>query len=153
MVRKINNKGITVIEIIIVAAIVAVILGISIPYYTKWKKRSSIESDTKKIYSILQMYRMKAFSEKKSFTVKINNNLLNIYQGDTQVYSLKLENPFSFIGSYNQLSIDQRGTFHGSSIYALDTEDINPQYDCIAIDDIRVRLGKYNKEEGKCVAK
>ncbi len=154
MVGKIRKEsGITLMELIVVVAIIAIILAISIPYYTKWKKRASVESDTKKIYGILQMYRMKAFSEKNEFYITFDGNRLKIFKKpeDKLVYTLELENRFKFVGSKTKLDIDKRGTFYGSSIYAEDYDKTDAQYDCIAIDDIRVRLGKYNGE--KCIAK
>ena len=158
MARKIifSKKGLTLIEIIIALALVGIILGMTVPLYTKWKKRTLVESDTKKIYSIIQTYRMKAFTEKKSFVIKLENQnkKLNIYEGNKLVYSLELETPFSFTGnSLSEVRIDQRGTFHGSSIYANVDENVDAQYDCVAIDDIRIRLGKYKRSEGRCIAK
>ncbi len=155
MVRKIKNQGgITLIEIIVVIAIMAVILSISIPYYAKWKKRMSVESDTKKIYGVLQTYRMKAFTEKKEFYVKLDGKNLNIYDKETnnKVFTISLENKFKFTGSETtKIDIDQRGTFYGSSIYAEDYDKADAQYDCVAVSDVRVRLGKYNGE--RCVAR
>ncbi len=156
MVRKIKaEKGITLIEIIVVIAIASIFFAVAIPYYTKWKIRMSVEGDTKKIYGLLQNYRMKAFSEKKEFYIKVQNNLLEVYdkKTDTVVYKLQLENPFRLKGNTEKISIDMRGTFSGSSIYAQNYKEADAQYDCIAIDDIRVRLGKYNESEDRCVAK
>lgn len=148
MVRKItSHKGITLMEVIVVIAIMAVVLSITIPYYSKWKKRMSVESDTKKIYGVLQTYRMKAFTEKKEFYVELNGKNLDIYDKATnkKVFTISLENRFKFTGSTRtKIDIDQRGTFYGSSIYAEDYDKADAQYDCIAISDIRVRLGKYN---------
>ncbi len=154
MVRKINNnKGITLIEIIVVVAIVAIILGMSVPYYTKWKKRVSIESDTKRIYGVIQNFRSKAFAEKTEYKVKLSDKKVEIYQNNKPIYSLSLENNFKFTGSSTtEIKIDQRGTFSGSSIYAEDYKQTDAQYDCIAINNIRVRLGKMS-EGGRCVAK
>ena len=154
MVRRIKKEGgITLIEIIVVIAIIAVILSISIPYYTKWKKRMSVESDTKKIYGVLQTYRMKAFTEKKEFYIKLKGKKLEVYDKNKgKVFTISLENNFKFTGdSTQQIDIDKRGTFYGSSIYAEDYDKADAQYDCVAVDDIRVRLGKYNGD--KCVAK
>ncbi len=155
MVRKIKKQGgITLIETIVVIAIIAIILSISIPYYAKWKKRMSVESDTKKIYGVLQTYRMKAFTEKREFYIKLNGKNVEIYdkEKNKKVFTISLENNFKFTGnSTNKIDIDQRGTFYGSSIYAEDYEKADAQYDCIAISDVRVRLGKYNGE--KCIAR
>lgn len=149
-----TERGITLIEIIVVIAIMAIILSISIPYYAKWKKRLSVESDTKKIYGVLQTYRMKAFTEKREFYITLNGKTLNIYdkKSNRKLFTISLENNFKFTGTTrSQIDIDQRGTFYGSSIYAEDYDKADAQYDCVAISDVRVRLGKYNGE--RCVAR
>ena len=62
MARKI--KGFTLLELLIVIAMMAVLLAIAIPAFSKWVKKYNIESDTKKIYAFLQEARAKAFAEK-----------------------------------------------------------------------------------------
>ena len=152
MVRKIKEKeGFTLIEFIVVASIISIFLMIAIPYYTKWKTKMSIEGDTKKIYGVLQMFRTKAFSEKKEYIIKLSKNSIDVYdKNNRKVYSVKLNNEFDFNGSQKEVFIDTRGTFSGPSIYAKNYT-VGAQYDCVSIDDIRIRLGKYTG--GKCEAK
>ena len=157
MVRKITKEdGFTLIELIVVVSIMAIILMISIPFYTKWKTKMSVEGDTKKIYGVLQMFREKAFAEKKSYLIKLSGKVLYVCDTNdcdlnSSIYKLNLNNEFDFIGDNDRVSIDIRGTFHGSSVYAKNYASADAQYDCVAVDDIRIRLGKFSG--GKCEAK
>jgi type IV pilus assembly protein PilA len=56
---KKDNRGFTIIELLIVIAIIAILAGIALPNLTKYKKRAHdamLESDTETAYIAAQMY-------------------------------------------------------------------------------------------------
>ncbi|AEA34054.1 hypothetical protein Hipma_1088 [Hippea maritima DSM 10411] len=143
-----NRYGTTLIEVLVVITIMTILLAIAIPNYNKWHKRYSIENDTKQIYSLIQKERLKAFTQKISVSISVNGNILIVSENGATSYTVLLKNNFSG----GPMDIDTRGTLSGSSIYHYSKQEgLVPQYDCVAIDDVRVKLGEYNGS--KCVAK
>lgn len=147
MVRKI--KGFTLLELLIVIAMMAVLLAIAIPAFSKWIKKYNIESDTKKIYALLQEARAKAFAEKIKLDAVISGNQICIkcdsndnsctsLYGNGNIKCAKLK--YSFSG--NTVNISKRGTMSGGPIYYNGSNDA--QYDCVRVSDIRVKLEKCN---------
>ncbi len=154
-----NKKGFSVIELIVVVGIMAIIATMAIPSFTKWKTKYSIESDVKSIAAFLQEARMKAFTEKIELDVvsdngKIcfkcdsgDNDCISTY-GTGNISCLELDNSFTF----SNFGITKRGTMANRTIsYSGNYEgDIN--YDCVAVKNIRVKIGKLNASN-KCIVK
>ncbi len=136
-----NKKGVTLIEILVVIAILSIIAIIAVPQYNKWQKKYSIEDDTKTIYGIIQKERTKAFTQKISVYISVNGKILKIIENGVQTETITLKNSFSG----GPVNIDTRGTISGSRVYYNGSvQGLNPQYDCVAINDIRVKLGEDN---------
>ncbi|WP_041223609.1 pilus assembly FimT family protein [Deferribacter desulfuricans] len=151
--RKImNKKGITLIELLVVISIFAIILAIAIPNYNKWKIKHEREKDLRQLYSIIQQYRTKAFTEKTSFKLEFpSQNKLDIKNDNGTIISsitfkVSFDNP-------NTITIDDRGTLSNTSIKLI-SDSINDSlpFNCIVSNGIRVRLGKIDNG-GSCVAK
>ena len=150
--RKIkSNKGFTLIEVLIVVAILAIVLAIAIPSILGWIRKYNIESDTKKIYAFLQDARAKAFAEKIKLKVNLSGNQLCIQcdtsdttctstygTGNIECVGLK----YNFSSSSSDIKVSKRGTFSGGSIYYPSSN--SAQYDCVVISDIRIKLEKCN---------
>ncbi len=135
-----NKKGVTLIEMLVVIAILSIIAIISVPQYNKWQRKYSIEDDTKTIYVIIQKERTKAFTQKISVDIIINGKNVTIKENGAAVESITLKNSFSS----DTISIDTRGTFSNTSVHCTDLSGLNPQYDCIVINNVRAKLGEWD---------
>ncbi len=150
MVGKINKRGFTLTELLVAMAIMGIMLSVATLSYLKWKTKTNIENDIKKIYSILQKYRVRAFSEKESFTCSFSSDGKTFYvrdSGGNLEESLTLDEAFAFKSS--NITIDSRGTFSGSAIKPSNTSAV-PQYNCISVDDTRIKLGQWNSGSNNC---
>ncbi len=134
-----NKKGMTLIEMMVVIAIIATMAIFAIPQYNKWQKQYSIEKDTKEIYGIIQKERIKAFTQKAATTITVNGKNLTITGVDNS--TIKLNNSFSG----GPVNINTRGTLNNTSIYDNSTfQGLSPQYDCVVVKGVRVSLGKFD---------
>ncbi len=145
MARKVDKKGFTLIELLVTLAIVGILTSIGVGSFLSSKSKREMENDIKKIYAILQKYRIKAYSEKKVFTTDLTNSklfkVINISTATVEE-SVTLNQDFGFKSS-SVVSIDTRGTFSGSSIKPLNG-NIKPEYNCLTVDDTEVKFGLWS---------
>lgn len=145
-----NKKGITLIELMVTITVMAVLIAIAIPSFNKWLSKYQIEADTKDIYALIQDARAKAFSQKEDITIVVNANTTTVKKSDGSVIS-SISTKTSF--KSNTINITKRGIISGgSSILPTTVSGLNPQYNCIAISDLRARLG-YSSDGSNCNAK
>lgn len=153
--------GITLIELLMVLSIMAIILSIAIPQYTKWKKKYDVQEDVKNIYSLLQDARMRSFVEKRvcglywGTTSEFNQVSLrcdtdddgdiNDSEGYVTIINLKLKTNFESSDTYIKFS-------RGVAVNFNNIHSTNPNLlelnDCVVVSATRVKVG--NWDGSKC---
>jgi len=146
MVRKI--KGFTFIELVVVIAIIAILLAIVVPNYSKWREKYYLEQDVRNLASFINMARKKAFTEKINLNIDINGKTACIICNPADTYcnsqysgNIKCIDFKNDIGSYS-VSISTRGTLNNITIFP--TKLIDGAFACLKISTFRVKLGVIN---------
>jgi type IV fimbrial biogenesis protein FimT len=67
-----QSFGFTVIELLIVLAIISILSAISIPSVVKWRQNHQLNSATRGIQSMIQRLRIQAMKEKSSVSIIFN---------------------------------------------------------------------------------
>jgi len=139
-------KGFTIVEVVIVIAIIAVLLAISIPRFSLWRAKYQLESDTRSVASLINMARNKAFTEKINLQVVINGKRVcvscnpeddfctSVYPSDINCVNLK--NDFG----YYTISISSRGIIQ-NKISIFSNRLIENSYGCIRVSTLRAKVG------------
>ena len=70
-----RRSGFTVLESIVVLGIVAIILGMSVPQFSKFIRQSKINSAANQITGVMRTARSYAISKSDNFSVNFNNTI------------------------------------------------------------------------------
>lgn len=151
-----KHDGYTLLEMLVIMAILFILLSIAAFSYTEWTARFSIESQIKEMYADLMTARARAMTRNRaqfvnmaasSYTIRddTNENGKND-AGDALLFHKRLENRIAWNGS-PEISFNTRGL--SSDIETISVPGtVKAAYDCIVIHRIRINMGKMNK--GKC---
>lgn len=164
-----KNKGVTLIELLVIISIIGILIVAMGFSYEGWIGRYRIESQTKELYSDLMDARTRAMTRHRIHFVILNSRQYTVYDdnnpspegnGALETDSNELIIPDELIIQKNlkydlellpvgtstlpeTVTIDTRGLMFPQRDFRIDN-DINPDYDCIAITEARIRMGKYN---------
>ncbi|WP_022846408.1 MULTISPECIES: pilus assembly FimT family protein [unclassified Desulfurobacterium] len=140
-----KNRAFTLLELLIVIALIAILAFAGILKYRNWIDSNTINTEIRRMASMLQNLRMKAFSQKRQFKVYISPDkhrlLIYIWDGSSwkSYKNYDLKEPFVQTAP---VIITDKGTFNATSkiIYK---GDFNYQGDnCIIIDRTDVRISR-----------
>jgi prepilin-type N-terminal cleavage/methylation domain-containing protein len=149
-----HRKAFTLIEILIIIAIVSILMAVTINWYLNYQKKLTIEGETHKIYQTLKEIQLKAKTTKEEYCVnlttdgkKLNIDALCDSNTDSEI---ALEVPFKLKNAAVRLKVNKFGIWlpPTNSIYAQNgtIADIN----CVKVDDIRVCEGSWNGKDCEC---
>ncbi len=143
-----KERGITLIEVLVVIGIITLLLSMAVPAFNSWRVKASIEADTQDVYAFLQKARAMAFTRKIPLWVIASGQQVCINDGAADVDCIKLKNPFQ-----GTVQISSRGTFSNSTIRYVGAGRANPVYDCVVTSVTRARKGVWDKDVGVCTPK
>lgn len=140
-----NSRGFSLIELIVVMAIMGTLLAITTYSFTSYSQKSRIESQTKQLYGDLMEYRAKALYEKREWTFRITATGYGIYSssntGVAPVTSVQLRNPVEF-SSTTAVTFGSQGLANVSDKTVCIAADNDANVDSVVISQTRVQIGK-----------
>ncbi len=162
-----KNKGITLIELLVIISIIGILIVAMGFSYEGWMGRYRIESQTKELYSDLMDAKTRAMTRHRIHFVILDSRQYEVYDdnypppdgngtletdSDELIIqkSLKYDLELLPVGTTplpQTIAIDTRGLMFPQRDFRIDN-DITPDYDCIAITQARIRMGKW--ENNKC---
>lgn len=155
--RKINNsQGFTLIELIIVVAIISIIVMIAANKFTQISQSASIGEDIHSISSFLKRQRLNAFSIKERIDVSFNpgGDLISAASDPLGAKvaegSISLNNAMVTVPANTTFSINSRGLFSNTGSIRLSTLSQATSDTCITITASRVRIGTWNNGTNTC---
>ena len=153
-----NNKGLTLIELMVVIAIIAMLASFALTGYRAARNKVKVESEIKALYGDLQNARLRAFAEKRAWGIYWGSSPFTSYDvrydtdGDGNLTDSggygsagtisNLEFPIKVNTSSKCVIFKKSGlTTTLLSFYIDGTE---AEYDCISVSATRIKMGKWD---------
>ncbi len=153
-----NRPGFTLIEVLIVMAVMGILLSITSLDFNNWMKRYQTEGQAREIHSDVANFRLGAMQNKQRRAVMLGSNMLEFRtysspatQAGTVVStkSLKYEIRKLVSGSYNvfdinadRIEFDERGFTNNLMTIVMLPMRINAGDNCLIVHTARTNLGR-----------
>ncbi len=154
-----NNRGLTLIEIMVVIAIVAMLATFALHGYSASEKKVKVEREIKALYANLQAARLRAFAEKRVWGITWSGSPFTSYEvrydtdGDESITDSGgyvsagtvsgLAYPITCNVSYNHVLFMTNGLSRNQLTFYV-AQSNEAEYDCIAVSKTRIKMGKWN---------
>lgn len=155
-----SERGFSLIELIVIIAIISLLLSIATLDFSSWQKKYNIESQTKAMLTDITEARLQAMHRKNSVTITLNTNLYIFRRfsssGDaagTIFMTKQLKYPVQRFTSgaltnfsNTVLTIDERG-YLGSNDYltiAVAPNQTGASLNCLSVHGSQTNIGKIN---------
>ena len=157
-----NSKGLTLIELMVVLAIIAMLATFALTGYHATTQKVKVESEIKALYGNLQNARMRAFAEKRvwgvcwsgssftSYSLGYDNNgdgSIDNYTGTVSdlAYPVKVNSNSTTCAKFNP-----SGWARSLTTFHIEGVD-DAEYDCVSVSKTRIKMGKWDESSSECV--
>jgi prepilin-type N-terminal cleavage/methylation domain-containing protein len=164
---KAARGGFTLMEILIVIAIVGLLIMIAVGNFGGLNEKYKVEAETKQLYADLMDARGRAMQRNRSFFVRITPTRYATYEdtntapdgngvwdntADTKVADVTVAHTITTVlaGGGSNFEFNRNGIANDNGTISF-TSTSKPDYDCITIKPTRIKMGQYRG--GVCVEK
>jgi prepilin-type N-terminal cleavage/methylation domain-containing protein len=168
------QSGFTLVELVVVIAIISVLLAISTLYFNQWMRNKNAEAEVRQISTDINELRVRAMTTKNRHSITINTSRYSFQNYSTDdlskctggtpygkttnvTFKLKKNATDYYVGSCSDVGgdtfeIDQRGMLVGSTGSIFLDYGGSASLDCLILDTVRVNVGKTDATGAKCNA-
>jgi prepilin-type N-terminal cleavage/methylation domain-containing protein len=169
-----KNRGFSLIELIVVVAIMIILLAIGIPQLSKYIKKYNVEKEITTLYGDLMNQRFKSMNSGIPHGVRFDSSKqYTIFTFDDQNYNLKFDdtNEEKDVSTKTvNYDLQKKGGSISGRVILFDKTgmtkdekwkegnltiyiDYPTRYNCIAISSSRIKMGVWDASKSKCQVK
>jgi len=160
-----NKKGFTLVELVVVIAIITTLLGLATIAFHDWLVKARVEAQVRQMVADISNIRVRAMTRKQRCSLQLDANqyVFRSYSSDAELLTagriisgggnvhFRLKSGPSTYYTGQRYEIDQRGMLDTAAGVPIFLEyDGNAGLDCLNIQSIRVNAGKINTAGDTC---
>jgi prepilin-type N-terminal cleavage/methylation domain-containing protein len=159
-----NNKAFSLVELVVVIAIMGTLMAIVTLNFNDWQRKAQIERQTRELFADLNQARIDSLHTKKrhSIVMQPNSYIFKRYSSEnedqdagtavlTRTVSYQITKGTGSSITNEVTEFDIRGFTNNSETFRINPVGTSAMVDCILISIGRTNLGKM--ENGTCIAK